>query len=296
VKRAVLAILATRLTALVGTRMAVPGCSLLAASVFMLAAPVFLLAAPVFLLAAPVFLLAAPAQAEVRRLEAVGTVPLKAGGQAGIGALEGAIQAALQEAVLRVARSFLEEADLPDEEASETDVKEVLGNRMVPYTARFRILDDQGERPAMFAEDPEVVSEYVVVVEVFVDADRVEQRLLEAGLLEQAPDAGAISRLVLEVRGVDAYGAYQAVRVLLTERVGALSAVPRGFDRGVAVFNVQLPGSDVEASDLAEQMAALGPPELSVRPLEIDERRAVVAIQWTPPPEGESSKPADRRR
>ena len=288
-KRAVLAILAARLTTLVGTRMAVPGCILRAA-------PVCMLAAPVFMLAAPVFMLAAPAQAEVRRLEAVGAVPLKAGGQAGIGALEGAIQAALQEAVLRVARSFLEEADLPDEEASETDVEEVLGNRMVPYTTRFRILDDQGERPAMFAEDPEVVSEYVVVVEVFVDADRVEQRLLEAGLLEQDPDAGAISRLVLEVRGVNAYGAYQAVRDLLTERVGALAAVPRGFDRGVAVFNVLLPGSDAEASDLAEQMAALGPPELSIRPLEIDERRAVVAIQWTRPPDGESSKPADRRR
>ena len=123
-----------------------------------------------------------------------------------------------------------------------------------------------------------------------------EQRLLEAGLLQQDPDAGAISRLVLEVRGVNAYGAYQAVRLLLTERVGALAAVPRGFDRGVAVFNVQLPGSDAEASDLAEQMAALGPPELSVRTLEIDERRAVVAIQWTPPPDGERSEPADRRR
>ena len=137
--------------------------------------------------------------AEIRRVEAVGVVPLMPNRQASVDALDQAVQAALREAVSRVARDFLMEAE--PGEGEEVELEEVLGKRMVPYTARFRILDDQGERPALFAEDPRVTSEYVVEVEVFVDAERVQQRLVEAGLLVPDPGVGAVSRIELELRG-----------------------------------------------------------------------------------------------
>ena len=102
---------------------------------------------------------------DVRRLEAVGVVPLKPTQRGSVGALDEAIQAALREAVSRVARSFLMDVEPAGED--EVDLDEVLGKRMVPYTSRFRIVDDQGERPAMFAEDARMV---------FANADPLEGR------------------------------------------------------------------------------------------------------------------------
>jgi hypothetical protein len=236
---------------------------------------------------------AAPAAAEVRRVEAVGAVPIKAGSRRG--AVDDAIQAGLREAVSRVARSFLDEVEMPvGEDGEEVDVEVLLGKRMVPYTTRFRILEDKGERPAMFAEKAGVTTEYVVVVEVFVDADRVEQRLIEAGALQSDPGAGEVTRIELEVHGLEDYGAYRAVLALLTERAGAQAAVPRRFEHGVAVIEVELAGSSTEVADLTEQLVALGPPELAFRPVELDDERAVLDVVWTPPEEG--TEPANRGR
>lgn len=224
--------------------------------------------------------LAAESFAEIRRVEAVGVVPLEPSRRGPVDVQEEAVQAALREAVSGVARDFLMEAEPGEDE--EIDVMEVLGQRMVPYTARFRVLDDQGERPALFAEDPRVTSEYVVEVEVFVDADRVKQRLVEAGLLELDPAAGTVSLIQLEIRELSGYGAYQAVRVLLTEGLGARQALPRSFERGTAVLDIELEGNDADASFLAERMLELSTPELRVRPLELDHGRLVVQVDWSP--------------
>ncbi len=230
-------------------------------------------------------LVAGTAGAEVRRIEAVGVVPLRAGSGTA-GAVDAAIQAALEEAVTRVARSFLMDVEPAESgEAQEPDLEKVLGDRMVPYTTRFKVLDDKGLRPAMFADAPRVKSEYVVVVEVFVDADRVQQRLIDAGLLRRDPLADAVDRVTLEVRGLDAYGAYAAVRALIVERCGARTAVPLQFDRGVAVLAVDLPLDAGGAGPLVDQLVALGPPQLRVRPLEVEEGRAVVSVEWTSPPD-----------
>ena len=226
---------------------------------------------------------------EIRRVEAVGVVPLTPGRRAPVYVQEEAVQAALREAVSAVARDFLMEAE--PAAAEEIDLPEVLGQQMVPYTARFRILDDQGERPALFAEDPRVTSEYVVEVEVFVDADRVQQRLVEAGLVELDPALGFASVIELEVRSLSGYGAYEAVRTLLTEGLGARQALPRSFERGSAVLAVELEGYDADASFLAEQLLELSTPELMVRPLELDHGRLVVHVDWSPEA-GEDGEPA----
>jgi len=228
--------------------------------------------------------MASESYAEIRRVEAVGVVPLAPGRRAPVDAQDEAVQAALREAVSGVARDFLSEAEMEvaieGEGEEEVDLEELLGNQMVPYTARFRILDDQGERPALFAEDPRVTSEYVVEVEVFVDADRVQQRLIEAGLVEVDPALGIASSVELEMRDISGYGAYEAMRTLLIEGLGARQALPRSFERGTAVVDVELEGDGGDASSLAQQLLELSTPELTVRPLELDHGRLVVQVDW----------------
>jgi len=229
------------------------------------------------------------AHAEIRRVEAVGVVPMKPSERGAVDILDQAVQAALHEAVSRVARDFLLEVEPGEVE----NLEQVLGRHMVPYTARFRILGDQGERPALFADDPTVTSEYVVEVEVFVDAERVQQRLVEAGLLEPDPVGVPASRIELELRGLSGYRAYEAVLQLLTDHVGARQALPRSFQGGIAVLEVELAGDRDDARDLAEQLVELSSRELDVRPVEMAERRLVVQVEWAPQAEGE---PAGRDR
>ena len=231
------------------------------------------------------------ANAEIQRVEAIGVVPLKPSEQGAVDILDQAVQAALHEAVSRVARDFLLEVELGEDQSLE----EVLGRRMVPYTARFRILDDQGERPALFAEDPTVTSEYVVEVEVFVDADRVQQRLVEAGLLEPDPVGAPALRIEMELRGLAGYPAYEAVRLLLTEQLGARQVLPRSFQGRIAVLEVELEGDEDDVTYLAEQLLELSSRELQVRPLELAEGRLVVQVDWAPQEERES-EPAARDR
>ena len=140
----------------------------------------------------------------------------------------------------------------------------------------------------MFAEDPKVTSEYVVVVDVHVDADRVEERLLESGLLRHKEGASATSKVTLEVRGLSDYRAYEAIRALLTEDMGARAAMPRGFKLGVALIDLELVGAANSAhASRAEEVAAWlvdqQSPELQFQALEVGDDRLVVTVDWTEP-------------
>jgi hypothetical protein len=249
-----------------------------------------------------------PASAETRRIEAIGAAPIKPGRRGSVSVLDEAIQLALREAVSRVAQSFLLDADAEGE--SDLSIEKVLGKKMVPYTTRFRIIDDRGERPALFADDPKVSKEYVVVVEVFVDADRVEERLREAGVLEASGEPAATRRIRLEARGVTSYPAYLAMVELIRGAGGAVAVTPRGFARGIAVFDVEVAGAGAPASaggstdprtdpragdpdggsgdvgtttPLLERLVAAGSPTLVIRPLEVSPTNAIVAVQFTQP-------------
>jgi hypothetical protein len=235
-----------------------------------------------------------PAGAEVRSLEAIGAAPVRKGEQATVSTRDAAVQAALREAVMRVARELLMDGLVPDD-GEEAPLDEVLGERMLPYTTRYRILDDQGERPAMFGEDPEITREYVVIVEVSVEAERVQQRLVEAGLLASENAAVEATRLRVEVRGLEEYPAYQAMRELLTGPGRAVSAVPVRIERGVAILDLELPtpssrawGRDRrQAEQLVQRLVSAGPPSLSIRPLEVEPEEIVLEVTWTPPVEPE---------
>jgi len=184
--------------------------------------------------------LAAPAIAELRGIRVVGTAPIPAGdspaGEAGGGApRERALEKAIWDAVTRVALEL--SPDLAPGGAP-IELDEVLGDDPSRYVARFRIVEDRGARPALFAEDPQIQSEYVVVAEVQVDADRLRSHLEETGRL--APPAGGPSpdrtRLVLE--GVDHYPDYTAVRLALLQAGPVRSAVPISIERGRVVLEL----------------------------------------------------------
>jgi hypothetical protein len=209
---------------------------------------------------------APPAAAEVRSIEALGAVPLNANSPPAVPPRDAALRRALHGAVWRVALAELPGFD-PSDEAAQAALKGALGKEPLDYATRFRVVEDRGERPALFSEDPGVETEYVVLVEVHVDTDRVRERLSAAGLL--APPSGDARRYRVRVvlEEVGSYGAYQAVRTLL-EEMGARSAVPVEMERGRAVLEVDGTRSP---DALIAALVRAAPPNLSVVPLGVDD-------------------------
>ena len=194
-------------------------------------------------------------------MEAVGAVPLSRGSARGLSPLEAAERAALSDAVRRVALDLLPELD-PAE--AETVLDEVLGGDPGDYVSSYRILEDRGERPALFVEDPTVATEYVLVVKVSVDVERVRERLTAGGLLalSTAESHGFPLRLVIEE--LDGFRAYTLLRRTLVEGVGVRSALPVEMERGRAVLELE---ADLEARELLRALLVVAPPELEIVPL-----------------------------
>ena len=249
------------------------------------------------------------AWAEVRRLEVVGAIPLDRQTRRSEAPKDRAIAEALWEGVARVASELLADGPLPEPElepgtgdpgGGEDDeanpVRTALGNDVTPYTRGFRILEDQGERPALFSDDAEAATEYVVVVEVQVEVDRVEERLVAAGLLERSGQDAELTRIRLEIRGLTQYRGYrEMVAQLLGDGVGATSVRPLEFERGRMLLRVD---ADCGASVLLDRLIASASPQLRITPLSVDDAPAggggsdgtgepldslVLGVSWSPP-------------
>jgi hypothetical protein len=229
--------------------------------------------------------IAATAGAAPRTLESVGAVGVVEGDRRD--PKQRAVEAALREAVWRVAEELLVDAILiedleGDEDAALTapDLAEILGNDMVRYTARFKVLEDRGLGPVLFVEDPGVSTEYVVVAEVVVEADRIRERLTRAGLLEPESFASQVGTIHLEVEGLSVYPALSELRELLIGPVGAQTAVPVRFERGRALLAV---GTALSGPDLISELERRAPDHLAIVPLAASGGRARIAVRWTPP-------------
>jgi len=225
-----------------------------------------------------VLLLAPAAGAEVRQLETVGALPLLPGVRHASPPRDAAVRIALNEAVRRVALDLL--PDMAPEEASEL-LLGVLGDEPFDYTSRYRITEDRGERPALFAEDPAVELEYVVVVEAHIDADRVEKRLEDAGWLMGRADGAPERDLQLVVEDLPSYAAYAALRTALIEGVGVKSALPVEMERGRGVLLVTTAS---DADRLLEDLLRAAPPELLITPLGTDADVLTLRIVLEEPP------------
>jgi len=253
-------------------------------------------------------LFAGVANAEVRRLEVVGAVSLDAQTRRSGVPKDMAIEEALWEGVSRVADQLLVDSVVEEPEDGSNPIRTALGTDMVPYTRGFRILEDRGERPSLFRDDPNSATEYVVVVEVQVDAERVRDRLVAAGLLELVTGASDLTRIRVEVRGLARFGGYEElVALILDDRVGASSVTPLVFERGRAVLRVE---AEWGASVLLARLLEAAPPRLEITPEQVtgqaQGRRTVGAdgkpapeslvleVTWTPPPRPDPDAPKDR--
>ena len=261
--------------------------------------------------------LAAPT--EVRRIESVGAVEIDPNEPAASPLREAALERALEAAVQRIALELLppdredwgrpqaedgqagedpgavEDAQArpapdPDENpsGSEEDLEGVvdpvlakaLGDDPFDYTPRFRILEDRGVRPALFSTDPEIEEEYVVLVEVHVDVDRVAERLERAGLLVGPSGEAESIRLCVVVEGLSSFRAYERIRSTLVTEVGVPSAMPVELERGRAVLEVD---AGREAEVLLDDLLREAPPELRIIPLEVDEEGLVLLVDLVSP-------------
>lgn len=201
------------------------------------------------------------AAGELRRVEAVGAVALGPDALHGTPPRDAARRAALAQAVRRVATDLLPSAHPLESDAV---LAEVLGDDPLEFVARFRILEDRGERPALFVSGAE--REYVVRVEAFVAEDRVRSRLVRAGLLDRPSGDTRRVRLRVVLEDVPDYAAYAALRQLLLEQPGVRSALPVALEPGRAVLEVE---TDRGARALLPVLRR-GTETLSVTPLDSD--------------------------
>jgi hypothetical protein len=127
----------------------------------------------------------------------------------------------------------------PESEALEnTELQRILGNEPLEYATRFQVVEDRGEGPALFGSDLDVETEYVVIVSVFVDRDRIRERLTRAGMsLAPAGQQPQIrSRLILE--NLAEYWVYAEIRRVLLEELKMRSAIPSEFAPGRGVLEL----------------------------------------------------------
>lgn len=265
---------------------------------------------------------ATSAWAEIRSLEVVGVVPLDAKARRSGIPKDRAIDEALWEGVSRVAAELLVDSivEVPEPDGGEagdggepederTRLRKALGDDMLAYTESFRIVEDQGERPALFTDNPDAATEYVVVVAVQVDVARVRERLKAAGLL----DTGGLAMLtgiLLEVQGLTQYGGYdELVELLESESIGAVSVSPLEFSRDRILLHVE---AEWGAGELLERLLGAASPQLRITLISVREADArlaegadvrgeggaslVLEIEWTPPPPDEEAPGAGADR
>ncbi len=147
------------------------------------------------------------------------------------------------------------------QEAQERQIRESLGREMVSYTKSYRIVEDQGERPALFTDEPDVATEYVVLLEVQVETDRVRARLEEAGLLRPRV-VSELTGIRIEILGLTHYHGYQALLdVLRSDAVSAEDVLPRHFSPGRVIVEVE---GEWEPNQLLERLQAASPENLSI--------------------------------
>jgi hypothetical protein len=174
---------------------------------------------------------AGAARAETRRVDAVGVV---AAGASRDAARDAALRAGLREAVVKAAQELSGEPP-PDRAALDA----ALGSDPTVYAARYRILEDRGVRPRLLLEDAAVESEYVLFVEVEVDAEKLRRALGRRGISAAPASTGTLRQATIEVEEVPSFPVLNRFRRALQTPGGAISAVPIEISQGRAVLAVE---------------------------------------------------------
>ena len=139
-----------------------------------------------------------------------------------------------------------DDEDLESGAQESTELQRILGNEPLEYATRFQVVEDRGEGPALFGSDLDVETEYVVIVSVFVDRDRIRERLTRAGMMltPAGQEPQIRSRLILENLGE--YWVYAEIRRVLLEELKMHSAIPREFAPGRGILELNAAQSPSE--------------------------------------------------
>ncbi len=171
-----------------------------------------------------------------------------------------------------------------------------LGDDPYVFVSRFHVVEDRGVQPALFNSNPDVESEYRVIVEVYVDRDLIRERLVAAGMLESPSGRIPTNQTRIALEGLDDYQAYESIRIALLGGVGARSATPVEAMPGRIVLAVD---SNLTGFELLRALEGAIPPHLELVPLQVDpdllRLRVSIGALDLPEPEGDStsqSKPA----
>ena len=244
-------------------------------------------------LACAVLAASAASGADLRRVESTGTVPVTGNAATTSTSRTVAVRAAVARAVESVAQDLGavvppkppppagKTEKPPNPAAIAPELAKALGDDPLEYATRYRILEDKGLRSVRDAQPGEPEREYVVVVEVQVDAARVGERLRAAGWLASSGDASSDTTTELVLEGLNDYRALASVRRLLVEKLGARKVLPVEFRRGQAVLSVE---GGPPAVNLAAALQAAAPPELRLVPVDGDADGVTLVVEWTPPP------------
>ena len=256
------------------------------------------------------------ARAEPQRVEVVGAYPIREALRSKVNPRDEAIQKALWEGVSRVALELIgEEGEAEEAEVSkpagtvraagppiqETKLaqeppdatarfRKIFGPKILPYTRSFRIVEDRGERPVLFADEPGVRSEYLVVVEVLVDVDRVTSELARAGLVGRPGGTAASHSVTLELVGLERYAGLRVVLETLRRELAATRIETLEFAPARQLLRIDGPfGPD----EIAARIGRLESAELILDAVEVDREAGHLRVmaQWFPPAPVEPADP-----
>ncbi len=243
-------------------------------------------------------LCAAAAHAEDQRvLRVVGVQPLDQSAARAGGPRQGAIDAALYEAVSRVAQELVDEygpvasqaggdgGDGAGDGLPDGWMKSALGQNMTPFARSFRIVEDQGSRPVLFKGETDATHEYVVVVETSVDVDKVRDRLTEKGIIALQEDDFGEDGVEIEALGLRHWSGYEALLAALEgPGVRASDVRPLEFEAGRALVHAVVRGS---AEDVLVRLMADTPPGFEITDGDVSYNgttpRVELKVLWTPP-------------
>jgi hypothetical protein len=200
--------------------------------------------------------------ADLRRVEAVGAVPAGADAPAGVPVRRAALEAALTRAVIRVA------SDLGGLSEQDPALLESLGDDPLGYVSRYRMLEDRGERRALLVDDPDVTTEYVVLVEAQVDEGRIRSRLTDAGILSPR-ESQTTGSVLLILEDVHSYWALAAIQERLEEDSRVRSVIPQEFEVGRVALAVE---TSRDPRELLRRLSSKPPAGVEVRLLEAGRR------------------------
>lgn len=226
-----------------------------------------------------------PARADLVHMEAIGSVALGAGSKGGATARQQALEAGIRDAVGRLGAEVAIQAG---SSASPADVHTALAPHWKRFAVAYQILEDRGEREPLLEANPGAQREYVVVVEVEIDRDRVRAQLVEAGLVARPGAPAARRGLRIRFAGVDSYPLWTKIRTALAARGGAVEA--REFAPGeiVAVLD-----TDESADAVVGRLAGALGPDFGVANGGLDAEGLRISVTRMLPPAAAAEAPAE---